>query len=69
MIEEKKQFKKVSIPPPLKREIALLAASESRYEYEIVEDAMKLYKAVAVGKSLRSRDKKPVPVADVIATH
>ena len=68
MIEEKKQFKKVSIPPPLKREIALLAASESRYEYEIVADAMKLYKAVAVGKST-SKKSKPVPVADMIATH
>jgi len=68
MTEEKQQFKKVSLPPPLKREIALLAASESRYEYQIVEDAMKLYKQVAVGKST-SKKSKPVPVADVIATH
>jgi len=67
MTDEKKEFKKVSLPPPLKREIALIAASESRYEYEIVADAMHLYKQVAVGKSAKS--KKPVPVADVIATH
>ena len=69
MTDEKQQFKKVSIPPPLKREIALLAASESRYEYEIVADAMSLYKQVAVGRSSKSKNKKPVPVADVIATH
>lgn len=68
MSDEKKEFKKVSIPRPLKREIALLAASESRYEYEIVADAMNLYKQVAVSKS-KPRKKQPVPVADVIATH
>ena len=68
MSDEKKEFKKVSVPHDLKREIALLAASESRYEYQIVEDALKLYKAVSVGKST-SKKSKPVPVADVIATH
>ena len=65
MPDEKKEFKKVSLPPSLKREIALLAASESRYEYQIVEDAVKLYKQVADKPKVRN-NKKNSPATNVI---
>lgn len=68
MPEEKEETKKLYVPLSLKREIAIIAGSEQRPEYEIVADAMNLYKQVALGKSPK-KNKKPVPVADVIATH
>lgn len=65
MTDENK-FQKVAVKSPTKREIALIAASEGRYEYEIVEDALTLYKAVAVKGGKKTH--KIVPIADVIAT-
>lgn len=64
-----KKSPKIAVPEELKREIAIIAGSEGRPEYRIVEDAMRLYKAVAVGKSPRSKKTKSVPVVDVIASH
>lgn len=67
MTDTKKEFKKVAIPAQLKMEIAVLAAQEQRHEYQIVIDALSLYKQVAMSKN--KRNKKLVPVTDVIATH
>lgn len=66
MPEEKEEFKKVALPPSLKREIAIIASSESRYEYEIVADAIKLYKAIAISKNPKKKI-KDVPVQDVVS--
>jgi hypothetical protein len=68
MPEPKDEFVRMNIKQGAKREIDIIAASEQRPVYEIVEDMLKLYKAAAVGKSL-SKKSKPVSVADVIATH
>lgn len=64
---DKKIFRKISVSETVKREVGIIAASEGRFEYEIIEDALTLYKAVAVGKSPRSKNTKSVPIADVIS--
>jgi hypothetical protein len=64
------EFKKVSVKEPIKREIAILAATEDRHEYEIVADALKLYKVAALKRGTKSpRNLKNVPVSEIIATH
>lgn len=67
MPEEKVTSKspKIAVRFATKREFAIIAASERRPEYEIVEDALKLYKALAVKK--RKTVVKDVPVQDVIS--
>lgn len=61
---------KISATKEAKREIDILAASEKRHVYEVVNDMLKLYKAVSVGHSvLRIKKIKPVRIEDVIATH
>ena len=69
MANEKKVFKKLAVPEPLKQEIAAVAGHEGRYEYELVEEAWKLYKLVAIGKSTKSKNIESVPVVDVISSH
>lgn len=72
MAEEKtKSAKKViHVPEEIKREIAILAGSESRYEYEIVGDALRLYKAATVKRGAkRPRNVKNISVVDVISAH
>jgi hypothetical protein len=67
---DKTKFEKVSVKPEVKREIGIIAASENRFEYEIVADAMNLYKQVAIGKGpIVKKNRKTVSVADVIASH
>lgn len=63
----KKIFRKISVSETVKREVGIIAASEGRFEYEIIEDALTLYKAVAVGKSPRSKGIKHISVTDVIS--
>jgi hypothetical protein len=66
MDEEK--FVRVNIKENLKREIDTVAGHEQRPVYEIMEDAWRLYKLVAVGKPVRKGKKvESVSVVDVIA--
>ena len=66
MAEEK--FVRINIKEELKREIDTIAGHEQRPVYEIMEDAWKLYKLVAVGRLPRKgRKTESVPVVDVIA--
>lgn len=65
----KQGFQKISVKGDLKREIDTVAGHEQRPVYEIVEEAWKLYKLVAVGKSPAKKAKSipSVPVADIVA--
>lgn len=70
MAEENTTFVRMNVKSDIKREIDILAASEQRPVYEIVDDMLKLYKAVAIKRATKSTRKvEDVPVADVIATH
>ena len=64
---DKKIFRKISVSETVKREVGIIAASEGRFEYEIIEEALRLYKAVAIGKSPRSKNTKSVSITDVIS--
>ena len=67
-MEEKTNFVRINIKEDVKREIDTVAGHEQRPVYEIMEDAWKLYKLVAVGKTIRKGQKvEAVPVVDVIA--
>jgi hypothetical protein len=66
MAEEK--FVRINVKEPIKREIDIIAASEGRHVYEIVDDALKLYKAVVVKKTAR-RKVKEVTMAEIVANH
>lgn len=48
MAEEK--FKQLNVKDSVKQDFDVLAAIERRNVYEVVADALKLYKAVAYGK-------------------
>lgn len=51
MDEEKKpNFLKISVKPAVKREIDIIAASEQRHVYDVVDDMLKLYQAAVAGK-------------------
>jgi hypothetical protein len=63
------EFAKVSAKKETKREIQIIAASEERHEYELVEDMLKLYKAVVIKKTARLKNIKNVPVAEFISSH
>lgn len=45
MTDEKTTFQKISVKPEVKREIDIIAATEQRYTYEVVDDMLKLYQA------------------------
>lgn len=66
MTDEK--FVRVNMKEGLKREIDTVAGHEQRPVYEILDDAWKLYKLVAVGKSIKKgKNIESVSVVDVIA--
>lgn len=69
MTDEKNTFVRMNVKSTTKREIDIIAASEQRDIYEVVEDMLKLYKIVSVGKTPKSKNNKSVPVADVVAAH
>lgn len=58
-------FVRMNVKESNKREFDILAASEQRPVYEIVEDALKLYKSIALTK--KKNRTKNVPVADIVA--
>lgn len=62
--EEKIRTLKVAVKAPVKREIDIIAASEQRPVYLVVEDMVRLYKAVTV-KRPGSKSAKPVPVVEI----
>lgn len=66
-MSENNKFAKVSVKEETKREISLLAAHERRYEYEVVRDALELYKAVVLKKPSGSKKVKSVSVSEIIA--
>ena len=68
-MSDKTLFVRMNVKSNVKREIDILAASEQRNTYEIVEDMLNLYKANAVGSKSQSKKIKSVPVADVISAH
>ena len=43
---ENEKFKQVNVKEPVKQDIGVLASIEHRHEYEIVADALKVYKAL-----------------------
>lgn len=65
---EKEEFTKLSVKSNVKHEIDIIAATERRFVYEVVDDMLKLYKTVAMGKSL-SKKEKYILIADVISNH
>ena len=70
MAEEKTTFVRINIKEGLKREIDTVAGHEQRPVYEIIEDAWRLYKLVAIGKPIKGGKKtnlESVSVVDVIA--
>jgi len=63
-------FLKVAVREGVKREISVISGVENRAECDIVEDAMKLYKAVVFGKSKKFPDLKKieeVSLSDVVS--
>lgn len=54
--ENKTTFTKISVKPEVKREIDIIAATEQRYTYEVVDDMLKLYKA-----SMAEKSSPPIP--------
>ena len=54
---EKEEFAKLSVKSNVKHEIDVIAATERRFVYEVVEDMLKLYKQV-VKNSPKSRNGK-----------
>lgn len=64
--QEKIAFQKISVKEDVKREIDILAAMEGRHVYEVVADAMKVYKQVVIGKKPSPKG-KAVSVVDVIS--
>lgn len=77
-MDEKQEFLKIAVKAEIKHEIAVIAATERRFVYEVVEDMLKLYKQVAFGKTkkmppAKSRNGKnkqsPSEVASMIAEH
>ena len=67
MDEEKKpNFLKIAVKPNVKREIDIIAASEQRHVYDVVDDMLKLYQAlhssptVEKKRSAERRDPEPV---------
>jgi len=68
MPEEKVTSKspKISVKIATKRQFDIIAASEGRHVYEVVDDALKLYKAVAIGKTKKKKI-RDIPVQDVVS--
>lgn len=54
---EKEEFAKLSVKSNVKHEIDIIAATERRFVYEVVEDMLKLYRQV-VNKAPKSRNSK-----------
>ena len=54
---EKEEFAKLSVKSNVKHEIDIIAATERRFVYEVVEDMLRLYKQV-VEKAPKSRKAK-----------
>ena len=55
---EKEEFAKLSVKSNVKHEIDIIAATERRFVYEVVEDMLKLYKYVVIGKTPKGNGKK-----------
>ena len=51
---EKEEFAKLSVKSNVKHEIDIIAATERRFVYEVVEDMLKLYQHVVIGKTPKS---------------
>jgi hypothetical protein len=66
-MSENNDFAKVSVKKETKQEISILAGFEGRKEYEIIRDAMRLYKAV-LKKPSRMKNVEDIPVAEVISS-
>lgn len=58
---------RIAVEEETKREISIIAAHEGRKEYEIVRDALELYKAVLKKPARSKKVIKPVPIAEVIS--
>jgi hypothetical protein len=66
-MSENNKFAKVSVKEETKQEISMLAAFERRHEYEIVRDALELYKIVLKKPSRSKKIVKPVSIAEIIS--
>lgn len=56
-MEQKDEFTKLSVKSTVKHEIDIIAATERRFVYEVVEDMLKLYKAVAFEQPVKKLPK------------
>lgn len=65
---EKEEFSKLSVKSNVKHEIDIIAATERRFVYEVVDDMLKLYKTVAIGKSLSKKEKHTL-ITELISNH
>ena len=50
-MENKEEFSKLSVKSEVKHRIDIIAATERRFVYEVVEDMLKLYEHVTTGTS------------------
>jgi len=55
---EKDEFAKLSVKGDVKHRIDVIAATERRFVYEVVEDMLKLYEYVVTGKPSKSPKNK-----------
>ena len=68
-VKEKATFEKVAVKPEAKREINMLAASENRPIYAVIEEMLQTYKAVKVGKLPKPKGCKEVTIVEAIQVH
>lgn len=66
-MSENNDFAKVAVKKETKQEISMLAAYERRHEYEIVRDALELYKGVLKKPSRLKKVVKPISIAEIIS--
>jgi len=66
---KKNEFLKVAVKRTVKREIDMLAAHKQQPVYEVVGEAVEVYKLVLAGKLPAPADGVIVPVLEVISSH
>lgn len=68
-VKEKAIFEKVAVKPEVRREINMLAASENRPIYTVVEEMLETYKAAKVGKLPKPKNGKGVTIVEAMQAH
>lgn len=69
MEETKSEFLKVAVKRDTKREIDLIAASEQRSKYLVIQDMLETYKAVKATTLPKPKGGKRVKVVEAVKVH